>query len=196
MSLSQLLSLAILAIFAENLVLVRFLGVDAFLRISKRPGAALGVGLTVTVVMGLSSLCAWVVNAFILVPLGMEAYLRTVAFLLVIAALVQLARLLLKKVLPTLYVALGTYLPLLTINCAVLGVVLLNTQNEYGALASTVYGVFGGLGFTLAILLLASLRERLEFAECPRAFEGLPITLVTAGLLAMCFMGFSGLRLN
>ena len=196
MSLGQILSLAILTIFTENLVLVKFLGVDAFLRISKRPGAALGVGLTVTVVMGLASLCAWAVDTFILVPLGMEAYLRTVAFILVIAALVQLVRLLLKKVLPALYVALGSYLPLLTINCAVLGVILLNTQNGYGAPASALCGVFGGLGFTLAILLLASLRERLEFAECPGAFEGLPITLVTAGLLAMCFMGFSGLRLS
>ena len=195
MSLSELLSLAIFAIFAENFVLVQFLGICPFLGVSKKMDTALGMGMAVTFVMGLASLCTWAVNTFLLIPLGLDGFLQTVAFILVIAALVQFVEMFLKKSMPSLYTALGIYLPLITTNCAVLGVALLNTQNEYGALMSTAYGVFGGLGFTVAIVLFASVRERLEFAEYPKPFEGFPIALVTAGLLAMSFMGFSGLSL-
>jgi electron transport complex protein RnfA len=195
MSLGSLLSLAILAIFAENFVLVQFLGICPFLGVSKKMDTALGMGLAVTFVMGLASLVTWAVNTFLLVPLGLDSFLQTVAFILVIAALVQFVEMFLKKAMPALYTALGIYLPLITTNCAVLGVALLNTQNGYGPVMSTAYGVFGGLGFTLAIVLFASVRERLEFAEYPKAFEGFPIALVTAGLLAMSFMGFSGLTL-
>ena len=195
MNLAELLSLAIIAIFAENVVLVQFLGADSFLGASKKMSTALGMGIAVTLVMGMASLCTWAVNTYLLIPLGLNGFLQTVAFILVIAALVQLVEMLLKKAMPTLHATLGSHLPLITTNCAVLGVALLNTQKGYGALMSTAYGVFGGLGFTLAIVLFASLRERLEFAECPKAFEGFPIALVTAGLLAMAFMGFSGLNL-
>jgi electron transport complex protein RnfA len=195
MSLGSLLSLAILAIFAENFVLVQFLGICPFLGVSQKMDTAFGMGMAVTFVMGLASLVTWAVNTFLLVPLGLDSFLQTVAFILVIAALVQFVEMFLKKAMPALYTALGIYLPLITTNCAVLGVALLNTQNGYGPVMSTAYGVFGGLGFTLAIVLFASVRERLEFAEYPKAFEGFPIALVTAGLLAMSFMGFSGLTL-
>lgn len=195
MNLAELLSLAIFAIFAENFVLVQFLGVDSFLSLSKKMDTTLGIGLVVTIVMSIASLCTWAVNTYLLIPLGLDGFLQTVTFVLIIAALVQLTALFLKKAMPALYTALGSYLPLIVTNCAVLGVALLNTQEGYGALASTARGVFGGLGFTLAIVLFASVRERLEFAECPKAFEGLPIALVTAGLLAMAFLGFSGLNL-
>ena len=195
MNLAELLSLAIFAIFAENFVLVQFLGVDSFLSLSKKMDTTLGIGLVVTIVMSIASLCTWAVNTYLLIPLGLDGFLQTVTFVLVIAALVQLTALLLKKAMPALYTTLGNYLPLVITNCAVLGVALLNAQEGYGALASTARGVFGGLGFTLAIMLFASVRERLEFAECPKAFEGLPIALVTAGLLAMAFLGFSGLNL-
>ncbi|MGN0968804.1 MAG: electron transport complex subunit RsxA [Oscillospiraceae bacterium] len=196
MSLSELLSLALFAILAENFVLVQFLGICPFLGVSKKMDTALGMGMAVTFVMGLASLCTWAINTYLLVPLGLDGFLQTVAFILVIAALVQFVEMFLKKVMPALYTALGIYLPLITTNCAVLGVALQNTQNGYGVLMSVAYGVFGGLGFTLAIILFASVRERLEFAEYPKAFEGFPIALVTAGLLAMSFMGFSGLSLG
>ena len=196
MSWSELLTLAIFAIFAENFVLVQFLGICPFLGVSKKMDTALGMGMAVTFVMGLASLCTWAVNTYLLIPLGLDGFLQTVAFILVIAALVQFVEMFLKKAMPALYTALGIYLPLITTNCAVLGVALINTQEGYGPLMSTAYGVFGGLGFTLAIVLFASVRERLEFAEYPKAFDGFPIALVTAGLLAMSFMGFSGLDLN
>ena len=195
MSLAELLSLALLAIFAENVVLVQFLGVDSFLKQSGTMRSALGIGATVTVVMGLSSLCTWAVNTYLLIPLGVDGFLQTLTFLLIIAALAQLAELFLKKAAPALRTASGSYLPLIATNCAVLGVALLNTQKGYDALGAAAYGLFGGLGFTLAIVLFASVRERLEFSECPKTFEGFPIALVTAGLLAMAFMGFSGLNL-
>lgn len=194
MNLAELLSLAIFAIFAENFVLVQLLGVDSFLSLSRKMDTTLGMGVVVTLVMGIASLCAWAVNTYLLIPLGLDGFLQTVVFILIIAVLVQLMELVLKKAVPALYAGLGSYLPLVTTNCAVLGVVLLNAQEGCGALASTAHGVFGGLGFTLALVLFASVRERLEFAECPKAFEGFPIALVTAGLLAMAFMGFSGLN--
>ena len=190
----QLLAITLGAILANNFIFSQFLGICPFLGVSKKVDTAVGMGVAVTFVMGLASAITWLVN-LLLVKLGL-AYMQTVAFILVIAALVQFVEMFLKKVMPALYTALGIYLPLITTNCAVLGVALQNTQNGYGALMSVAYGVFGGLGFTLAIILFASVRERLEFAEYPKAFEGFPIALVTAGLLAMSFMGFSGLSLG
>lgn len=195
-SVSSLVSLAIFAMLAENFVLVKFLGICPFLGVSKKMDTALGMGLAVVFVMGLASIVTWAVNTFLLIPNGLDAYMQTVTYILVIAALVQFVEMFLKKSMPALYTALGIYLPLITTNCAVLGVTLLNSQNNYGAIMSTAYGVFAGLGFTLAIVLFASIRERLEFADYPKAFQGFPIALVTAGLLAMAFMGFSGLQLR
>jgi electron transport complex protein RnfA len=143
--------------------------------------------------MGLASMFCWIVNEFLLVPLHLE-YMQTLAYILVIASLVQFVEMFLQKFIPSLYTALGIYLPLITTNCAVLGVALLNTQNGYNFIESVVYGVTGGAGFLLAIVLFASVRERLEFADYPKAFEGFPIALVSAGLIALAFMGFSGLR--
>ena len=151
------------------------------------------MGIAVTFVMGLASAVCYFVNNLVLVPLGLE-YMQTVAFILVIAALVQFIEMFLQKAMPALYTALGVYLPLLTTNCAVLGVVLLNVQNSYNFIESVVYGITGGIGFLVAIVLFASIRERLVFADYPKSFEGFPIALVTAGLMALAFMGFSGLK--
>ena len=149
--------------------------------------------VAVTFVMGLASAVCFVVNKYILIPLDL-AYMQTVAFILVIASLVQFIEMFLQKAMPALYTALGVYLPLITTNCAVLGVVLLNVQNGYNFIESVVYGITGGLGFLLAIVLFASIRERLVFADYPKCWDGFPIALITAGLMALAFMGFSGLK--
>ena len=201
MDLTSLFSIALGAILINNFIFAQFLGCCPFLGVSKKVDTAIGMGLAVTFVMGLASAVCWVVNEFLLVNpaiFGADgpnlAFMQTIAFILVIAALVQFVEMFLKKNVPSLYQALGIYLPLITTNCAVLGVVLLNVQNSYDFIESVVYGVTGGLGFLLAIFLFASVRERLEATmECPKAFEGFPIALVTAGLLALSFMGFSGL---
>ena len=181
------------AIFVNNIVLSQFLGICPFLGVSKKVDTAVGMGIAVTFVMGLASAVCYAVNEFVLVRFGLE-YMQTVTFILVIASLVQFVEMFLQKSMPSLYTALGVYLPLITTNCAVLGVVLLNVQNNYNFISSVVYGITGGLGFLLAIVLFASIRERLVFAEYPKAFEGFPIALVTAGLMALAFMGFSGLK--
>ena len=152
------------------------------------------LGTAVIFVITLASAVAGLIYNFILVPLDIT-YLQTIVFILVIAALVQFVEMVLKKFMPGLYVALGVYLPLITTNCAVLGVVLLNVQNDYNFIESVVYGITGGIGFLLAIVLFSSIRERLEFSDPPKAFKGFPIALVTAGLMALCFMGFSGLKI-
>ena len=151
------------------------------------------MGFAVTFVMGLASAITWLVNTFILVKFDLM-YMQTVAFILVIASLVQFIEMFLQKSMPTLYTALGVYLPLITTNCAVLGVALLNIQNNYSFIESVVYGITGGLGFLLAIVLFASIREKLVFADYPKCWDGFPIALVTAGLMALAFMGFSGLQ--
>lgn len=161
--------------------------------VSKKMDTAAGMGFAVIFVMGLASALCYPVN-LLLNALGLK-YMQTVAFILVIAALVQLVEMFLKKTIPTLYQALGVYLPLITTNCAVLGVVLLNVQEGYNFIESVVYGITGGAGFLLAIVLFASIRERLEFADPPKAFKGFPIALVAAGLMALCFMGFQGLKI-
>lgn len=162
--------------------------------VSKKVDTAVGMGIAVTFVMGLASAITWLVNKFVLVQFGLE-YMQTVAFILVIASLVQFIEMFLQKSMPSLYTALGVYLPLITTNCAVLGVALLNIQENYNFIESVVYGITGGIGFLLAIVLFASIRERLVFADYPKSFEGFPIALVTAGLMALAFMGFSGLSI-
>ena len=189
----SLFTIALNAILAENFILVKFLGICPFMGVSKRSSTALGMGIAVIFVMGIASAATWAVNAFVLVPLNL-AYMQTLVFILVSAALVQLVEMFLQKSLPSLYQALGIYLPLITTNCAVLGVALLNIQNGYSFIESLVYGVTGGIGFTVAILLFSSVRERLEDCDCPKAFRGFPIALIAAGLLALSFMGFSGFR--
>ena len=189
----ELLAITLGAILANNFIFSQFLGICPFLGVSKKVDTAVGMGVAVTFVMGLASAITWLVN-LLLVKLGLD-YMQTVAFILVIAALVQFIEMFLQKSMPTLYTALGVYLPLITTNCAVLGVALLNIQNSYNFIESVVYGITGGLGFLLAIVLFASIRERLVFAEYPKAFEGFPIALITAGLMALAFMGFSGLKI-
>ena len=179
-------------ILTNNYVLVNFLGICPFLGVSKRLDSSVGMGISVTVVMVLATAVTWPLQQ-LLNYLDL-AYLQTIAFILIIAVLVQLLELILKKFIPPLYVALGVYLPLITTNCAVLGVVLLNVQNGYNFIESVVYGITGGVGFLLAIVLFSSIRERLEFSEPPKAFRGFPIALITAGLMALSFMGFSGLQ--
>ncbi len=190
---TQLFTIALGAILVNNFIVAQFLGICPFMGVSKKIETASGMGLAVIFVMGLASAICWPINELILVPMGLT-FMQTVTYILVIASLVQFIEMFLKKAMPSLYEALGVYLPLITTNCAVLGVVLQNTQNGYDFIESVVYGVTGGLGFLLAIVLFASIRERLEFAECPKAFEGFPIALVTAGLMALAFMGFSGLK--
>ena len=195
MGLTDILSLAIAAILVNNYILVQFLGCCSFFGVSKKTDTALGMGMAVIFVMAIASAASWAVQYFILEPLGL-GYMQTIAFILVIATLVQFVEMFMKKAMPSLYSALGIFLPLITTNCAVLGVVLLNTQYTFGFVQSVVYGVFGGLGFMLAICLFASVREKLEFADYPECFEGFPICLVSAGLLALAFMGFSGMKIG
>ena len=190
----ELLAITLGAILANNFIFSQFLGICPFLGVSKKVDTAIGMGFAVTFVMGLASAVCFLVNNLILIPLDL-GYMQTVAFILVIASLVQFIEMFLQKSMPSLYTALGVYLPLITTNCAVLGVVLLNVQSNYNFISSVVYGVTGGIGFLVAIVLFASIREKLVFAEYPKAFEGFPIALVTAGLMALAFMGFSGLKI-
>ena len=197
----NLITIALGAILINNFIFSQFLGICPFMGVSKSTDTASGMGLAVTFVMGLASAVCWPINNYILVnpalfPDGVNlAFMQTIVYILVIASLVQFIEMFLQKAMPALYTALGVYLPLITTNCAVLGVVLQNTQNSYTFIESVVYGVTGGLGFLLAIYLFAAVREKLEFSECPKSFEGFPIALVTAGLLALCFGGFSGLQI-
>ena len=190
----SLLGILISAVLTENFILVKFYGICPFMGVSKKIDTALGMGMAVTFVMALASAATWLVNAFLLVPFGLT-YMQTVAFILVIAAIVQVVEMFLKKAVPALYKALGVFLPLITTNCAVLGVVLVNVQEGYDFLQSVINGAAGGLGFTIAIVLFASIRERVDKTDCPQAFKGFPITLISAGLLALAFMGFSGLSI-
>ena len=192
MEVTRLLAISLGAILTNNFIFAQFLGICPFLGVSKKSDTAIGMGIAVTFVMGIASAITYAVN-LILVKLGLE-FMQTVAFILVIASLVQFIEMFLKKSMPSLYTALGIYLPLITTNCAVLGVALLNVQNEYNFIESVVYGITGGLGFLLAIYLFATVRERTEFSDYPESFEGFPIALITSGLLALAFMGFSGLE--
>jgi len=189
----ELLLLSLSTILVNNFVLVQFLGCCPFLGVSKKVETAIGMSLAVTFVMTMSSAMTYIVRAFILVPLKME-YMQTVAFILVIAVLVQFVEMFMQKFSPALYSALGIYLPLITTNCAVLGVAISNVQKGYDFIHSIVYGFSGGLSFLLAIVLFAGVREKLEHADIPEALKGFPIALVAAGLIAMAFLGFSGIK--
>lgn len=180
------------SIFVNNIVLSQFLGVCPFLGVSNKVSTSLGMGAAVTFVLAIASIVAYLIQYYILVPLNIT-YMQTIVFILVIAALVQMVEIILKKVSPALYQALGIFLPLITTNCAVLGVAILLVQKEYNLGEAVVYAVSVAIGFTLALVLFAGLRERLEMENVPKAMKGVPIALITAGILAMAFMGFSGL---
>ncbi|MDO5100015.1 MAG: electron transport complex subunit RsxA [Eubacteriales bacterium] len=188
----ELLIIGIGAALVNNVVLSQFLGLCPFLGVSKKTETAAGMGMAVTFVLTISSLATGLVYRFILVPTGLE-YLQTIIFILVIAALVQFVEMVLKKVLPALYKALGVYLPLITTNCAVLGVALINVKKDYDLLAGTVNGFATAIGFTIAIVIMAGLREKMIYNDIPKPFQGTPIVLLTAGLMAIAFFGFAGL---
>ena len=189
----NLLAIAIGSAFISNVVLSQFLGICPFLGVSKKVKTALGMGSAVVFVITLASLVASVIYNYILVPLDIT-YLQTIVFILVIAALVQFVEMFLKKSMPALYQALGVYLPLITTNCAVLGVALTNVQKSYGILESVVNGFATAVGFLISITILAGLREKMEYNNIPKAFRGMPHVLLTAGLMAIAFFGFSGLK--
>ena len=188
------IALLVMGILTQNFTLSKFLGICPFLGVSKKTNTAVGMGFAVIFTMTLASALTYVVYRFILVPAGLE-YLKTIAFIIVIASLVQFIEMFLQKSLPSLYSALGIYLPLITTNCAVLGVALLNITNEYNFLFSVVYGFTAGVGFLLAIVLLSLVRERIEYCDIPEPFRGFPIALIASGLLSIAFMGFSGFTL-
>lgn len=190
----SVMSLLISALFTENFVLVKFLGCCPFLGVSKKTDTAIGMGMAVTFVMAIASMFTWCANEFLLVPFGLE-YLQTIVFILIIAALVQLVEMFIKKTIPALYSSLGIYLPLITTNCAVLGVALINVQSGYDFIHSILYGTFAALGFSLAIVLFAGIREYISEKDVPKCFRGFPIALITAGLMAIAFMGFSGFHI-
>ena len=183
----------IASIFVNNVVLSQFLGICPFLGVSKKLDSAVGMSGAVIFVMFMATAVTFPLQIFLLDANGL-GYMQTVIFILVIAVLVQLIEIVLKRYVHALYQSLGVYLPLITTNCAVLGVVLLNVQNDYNFIGSVVYGITGGLGFLLAIYLFSTIRERVQFADYPKCFEGFPIALITAGLIALAFMGFSGLQ--
>ncbi len=189
----ELIVILIGAVLIENFVLVKFLGICPFLGVSRKVETALGMGMAVVFVIVLASLITWVVQAFVLVPFNIE-YLQTIAFILVIASLVQFVEMVVQKTSPALYQALGVYLPLITTNCAVLGVAILNIQKEFDLIKALVYGAGAAIGFTLAIVLFAGVRERLELSNIPKPLRGFPIALITAALLSIAFLGFQGLK--
>lgn len=188
----ELVLLFIGAALVNNFVLSRFLGICPFLGVSKKVETAAGMGMAVTFVMGLASLISYVVYTFILVPLKID-YLYTVAFILVIASLVQFVEMVIQKTSPTLYAALGVYLPLITTNCAVLGVAIINMQKGYSLIESVVNGLGGAIGFTLVMILFAGIRERIEKNDILPSLKGFPIALITAGFMAIAFLGFQNL---
>ncbi len=189
------ISIIVTAIFINNIVFAQFLGICPFLGVSKKTSSALGMGAAVTFVITLATAVAWVLQYYVLNPLGL-AFLQTIVFILVIAFLVQLLEIVLKKITPALYQALGVFLPLITTNCAVLGVAILVIQKEFNILQAVVYGFSTALGFTLALWIFAGIREQLEITETPRALRGVPLALISAGILAMAFLGFSGITIG
>jgi electron transport complex protein RnfA len=198
-NLANIISISIGAVFINNFILSKFLGLCPFFGVSKKLSSATGMGMAVIFVMAIASSFTWVINEFILIRFDVT-YLQTIVFILVIAALVQLVEMALQKYSPSLYEALGIYLPLITTNCAVLGVALINTGvntftgKPYTFFESLLNGVMSGVGFMLALLLMAGLREKLEFSSIPKVLEGLPIAFITAGLMALSFLGFAGLN--
>ena len=188
------ISIFITAVFVNNIILSQFLGICPFLGVSKKIDSAIGMGAAVTFVMLISTIVPYLLQAYLLTPFGL-GYMQTIAFILVIAALVQMLEIILKKVSPTLYQALGVFLPLITTNCAILGVAILVIQKEYTLVESVVYAVSTAIGFTLSLTLFAGIREQLNLNDIPKAMQGIPIALITAGLLALAFMGFSGVKI-
>ena len=184
--------LIVSAIFVNNIVLAQFLGICPFLGVSGKISTAAGMGGAVTFVLTIATICTYLIMTYILKPLGIE-FLQTITYILVIASLVQMVEIILKKISPALYQALGVFLPLITTNCIILGVALLVIQKDYQLIQSVIYAVATALGFALAMVVFAGIREQLEFSDIPKAMKGVPITLVTAGLLAMAFMGFAGI---
>jgi electron transport complex protein RnfA len=189
---TQYALILISTVLVNNFVLVKFLGLCPFMGVSRKLETAIGMGLATTFVLTLSSVCSYLINEYLLAPLGIE-YLRTIAFILVIAFVVQFTEIVVHKTSPLLYQVLGIFLPLITTNCAVLGVALLNVQHQHGFLPSAIYGFGAALGFSLVLVLFAAMRERIAAAEVPRPFQGPAIGLITAGLMSMAFMGFAGL---
>lgn len=185
-----LIAIIIGAIFVNNVVLSQFLGICPFLGVSSKVETSLGMGMAVTFVMALAAIVTWCLQNYILVPFGIE-YMQTIVFILVIAALVQMVEIVLKKVSPALYQALGIFLPLITTNCAVLGVAILMVQKDFSLITGVIYAVATAIGFALALVLFAGIRERLDVEDVPQALRGVPIALITASLLAMAFMGFA-----
>jgi len=188
----EYISIIILALFVNNVVLAQFLGICPFLGVSQKISTALGMGGAVIFVMALANLVTYMIYFFVLKPIGVE-FMQTITFILVIAALVQIVEIILKKASPSLYQALGIYLPLITTNCAVLGIAILAVQKDYNMIKSVVYASATAVGFTIALILMAGIREQIEVVGVPKGMKGFPISLVTAGLLALAFMGFAGL---
>lgn len=188
------ISIFITAVFVNNIILSQFLGICPFLGVSKKIDSALGMGAAVTFVMLLSTIVTYLIQAYLLDPFQL-GYMQTIVFILVIAALVQMLEIVLKKVSPALYQALGVFLPLITTNCAILGVAILVIQKDFSLVESVVYAVSTAIGFTLALTIFAGIREQLNWSEVPKAMKGTPIALITAGLLALAFMGFSGIKI-
>lgn len=195
MTVTSIIGIIISSILIENYIFSRFLGICPFLGLSDKTSNAVGMGLAVTFVMAVSTAVTWCIYHFVLVPAQLE-YLKTIAFILVIAALVQLLEMFLRKMVPALYAALGIYLPLITTNCAILGSALLCIQNGYNFLESIIFSTGSALGFTMAIVIFSFVRERVALADTPKCFKGVPIALVTAGLIAMAFAGFSSIKLG
>ncbi|MGB6128505.1 MAG: electron transport complex subunit RsxA [Psychrilyobacter sp.] len=194
MDLGNLFGIIFGSIFINNFIFAKFLGICPFMGVSKKVESSIGMGMAVTFVMTLASAVTWVVQNYLLVPFGLE-YLQTIAFILIIASLVQFVEMAVQKTSPNLYKALGVFLPLITTNCAVLGVAILNIQEKYNFIETVVNGMSAAIGFTMALILLAGIRERLEYADVPKPFQGVAIAFITAGLLAMAFMGFSGMKI-
>ena len=189
---AEYMTLLFATIFVENMVLSRFLGLCPFLGVSKKLGPAMGMGLATAFVLTLSSVCSYLANKYLLQPFGLE-YLKTITFILIIAVIVQATEMVIRKTSPLMHSVLGIYLPLITTNCAVLGIALLNVQEGNDFIRSVLYGLGGALGFTLVMVLFASIRERLELADVPESFRGAPIALMTAGFMSVAFMGFVGM---
>ncbi len=189
----EYISIIITAIFVNNIVFSQFLGICPFIGVSKNIDSAFGMGMAVTFVMAVATAVTWLLQHYVLLPLGL-GYVQTIAFILVIAVLVQMLEIIMKKSSPGLYAALGVFLPLITTNCAVLGVAIIVAQKEFGLIHSVVYAVATALGFAMALIIFAGIRMRLDITEVPRPMRGVPIALITAGILALAFMGFSGLK--
>jgi electron transport complex protein RnfA len=194
LDLGNLFAIIIGSIFINNFIFARFLGICPFMGVSKKIESSIGMGMAVTFVMTLASAVTWLVHNYLLVPFKLE-YLQTISFILIVASLVQFVEMVVRKTSPNLYKALGVFLPLITTNCAVLGVAILNVQEKYSFIETTVNGFAAAVGFTMALILLAGIRERLEYSEVPKAFQGVAIAFISAGLLAMAFMGFSGMKI-